>query len=64
MGVRIMLENKVILITGASRGIGRAAAIECGKRGAHVIVNYNEHRRSAEEVAVIINKRRGERPGD
>lgn len=51
-----MLKDRVILITGASRGIGRAAAIECGKRGATVIVNYNEHRQSAEEVVEIINK--------
>lgn len=31
------LEDKVILVTGASRGIGYAAAIEAAKRGAHVI---------------------------
>jgi len=32
------LENKVILVTGASRGIGRAVAIEAGKQGAEVIL--------------------------
>jgi len=31
------LEDKVILVTGASRGIGYAAAIEAAKRGAHVV---------------------------
>ena len=32
------LENKVILVTGASRGIGRAVAIEAGRQGAEVIL--------------------------
>jgi NAD(P)-dependent dehydrogenase (short-subunit alcohol dehydrogenase family) len=32
-----LLENKITLVTGASRGIGRAAAIALGKAGAHVI---------------------------
>jgi NAD(P)-dependent dehydrogenase (short-subunit alcohol dehydrogenase family) len=32
------LDNKIILITGAGDGIGKAAAIECGKRGATVIL--------------------------
>ena len=32
------LENKVILVTGASSGIGRATAIECSKMGATVII--------------------------
>ena len=32
-----MLENEVALVTGASRGIGRAIAIELGRRGAHVV---------------------------
>ena len=33
-----ILENKVVLVTGASRGIGRAVAIEAGKQGAEVIL--------------------------
>ena len=32
-----MSENKVVLITGASRGIGRAAAIACARAGMHVV---------------------------
>lgn len=39
------LENKVILVTGASSGIGKATAIECAKLGATVIITArNEHR--------------------
>jgi len=35
-----MLDNKVVIVTGGSRGIGRAIAIECARHGADVLVNY------------------------
>ena len=44
------LEGKVALITGAGRGIGRGCALELGKRGCSVIVNYVSSKGSAEEV--------------
>lgn len=50
------LANKVILVTGASRGIGAAVAKNLAERGAKVIVNYAGGVQSAEEtVAAIIN---------
>ncbi|SDH92384.1 3-oxoacyl-[acyl-carrier-protein] reductase [Alteribacillus bidgolensis] len=46
-----MLNGKSALVTGASRGIGRAIALELAKRGANVAVNYAGSAQKAEEVA-------------
>jgi len=46
----LSLENKVALVTGGSRGIGRAIALEFSARGAVMVVNYNKSPESAEEV--------------
>ncbi|CAN8104305.1 unnamed protein product [Discula destructiva] len=48
------LEGKVALVTGAGRGIGREMALELGRRGAKVIVNYANSTASAEEVVAQI----------
>lgn len=48
------LEGKVAIVTGASRGIGRAVALELAGHGAQVIVNYNKSAQSAEEVVAQI----------
>ncbi|MFV0344282.1 MAG: 3-oxoacyl-[acyl-carrier-protein] reductase [Anaerocolumna sp.] len=45
-----MLENKVALVTGGSRGIGRAIAVSLGASGAQVIVNYCGSKEKAMEV--------------
>jgi 3-oxoacyl-[acyl-carrier protein] reductase len=48
------LEEKVALVTGASRGIGRAIALEFGRQGARVVVNFHRGAAAAEEVAGAI----------
>jgi 3-oxoacyl-[acyl-carrier protein] reductase len=45
------LEGKTALVTGASRGIGRAIALELGRAGASVVVGYRSGGAEAEEVA-------------
>jgi len=45
------LNDKVVLITGASKGIGRALALGMAKEGAHLILNYNSDRAGAEAAA-------------
>lgn len=45
-----MLTDKIAVVTGASRGLGREIAINLGGRGATVIVNYNGAAAKAEEV--------------
>jgi glucose 1-dehydrogenase len=50
----IDLRGKVALITGSSRGIGRACALEMARAGADVVVNYHAHGGEAEEVAARI----------
>jgi len=48
------LKGKVVLITGASTGIGAAAAIAFAKAGSKLVVHYNESRDAAESVAAQI----------
>ncbi len=50
------LQNKVALITGGSRGIGRAIAIRLAEQGADIIVNYVRHKRDAGETAAEVEK--------
>ncbi|MFC5558023.1 3-oxoacyl-[acyl-carrier-protein] reductase [Ureibacillus thermophilus] len=50
------LEGKTAVVTGASRGIGRAIALELAKEGANVVVNYSGSKEKAEEVVEEILK--------
>ena len=56
----IQLTGKVALVTGASRGIGRACAIKLASLGAKVVVNYNKSASAADEVVAEIKRNGGE----
>ncbi len=47
------LENKTILVTGASSGIGKAAAIECSKMGAKVIITARNEERLSQTLSEL-----------
>lgn len=55
-----MLTNKVALVTGASRGIGKEIARALANQGAFVVVNYNGSKERAQAVAEEINADAGE----
>jgi acetoacetyl-CoA reductase len=44
------LKEAVVVVTGASRGLGRAIAEELGRDGAKVVVNYSRSKEPAEEL--------------
>lgn len=54
-----VVEDRVALVTGASRGLGRAMAVELANRGHKVIVNYARNSDAAEKVVAAIEERGG-----
>ncbi len=58
MGMR--LKGKIALVTGSSKGIGRAIAIAYAKEGAKVIVDYHTSAQEGEETVRLIEKNGGE----
>jgi len=56
----VRLEDKVAVVTGASRGIGRAISERLAAEGAKVVVNYRVSAEQAEEVVASIREQGGE----
>jgi glucose 1-dehydrogenase len=56
----MQLDNKVALVTGSGRGIGRAIALEYARAGAKVVVNYGRNRDQAETAVSEIRDLGGE----
>jgi 3-oxoacyl-[acyl-carrier protein] reductase len=50
----LSLEGKTVLVTGASRGIGRAITLACAQAGADVALTYRSHAQQAEDVAAAV----------
>ena len=53
------LQNKTALVTGASRGIGRATAAALARAGAHVLVHYGRSTQEAESLVAEIQRKGG-----
>ena len=54
MGMTMRFENKIALVTGSGRGIGRTIALQLASEGADLVVNFFRNRKPAEETAEAI----------
>jgi len=55
----VKLKEKVALITGSSRGVGRAIALAYAREGANIVVNYTSNKEAGEEVVAAIREKGG-----
>jgi 3-oxoacyl-[acyl-carrier protein] reductase len=55
-----MSEKKVAIITGASRGIGRATSVELAKAGYFTVINYKENEAAAAETLMLVKATGGD----
>jgi len=53
------LQGQIALVTGASRGIGRAIALALGRSGAHVVINFKGNQAAAEETLTLLRAANG-----
>lgn len=51
------MENKVVLVTGSSRGIGKAAIIEFASKGYNVVINYKDSKSEAEDLKRFVESK-------
>ena len=54
-----ILTDRVVIITGGSRGIGRATALAAAARGFRVVVGYASNKAAADEVVALIERKNG-----
>ncbi len=52
----LSFEDKIVLVTGSGRGIGKAIALHFAERGAHVVINFFRNRAPAEETVKAVEK--------
>lgn len=52
-----MLKDKVAVVTGGTRGIGRAIAIKLADEGANIVINYRSSDKEAEELKTVLEEK-------
>ena len=58
----MQLKDKVAVVTGASRGIGRAIAVALAQEGARVVINYQGNEKAAHETAELVTATKAPEP--